>query len=425
MLIHGRTILKMSTITKNQTTHARNKKKHIRRQKLNRVNKKLKRSRLGKGPRQKNWTETGDNNWDELEDVQHERVMPRNENERRREVEAFAFQDEDSLNSEQATHSTLDTDQQRGLVIEAGSGFCRVDTGQTIRLCHLRGGLKSQNRTYTNVVAVGDEVIIREDETEEGVVEYVLPRRSVLTRPDVYHEHLQQVIVANVDQLLIVAAWREPEIWLELIDRYLIAAEWDELLPILCLNKTDLVQHDSADTGSMLALQQVTDYQAVVQTYQDLSYRVVVSSAVTGQGVDELRALLHNKTTVLAGLSGVGKSSLLTAIEPDFALRTGSVSETTGEGKHTTTQTILLRLSNEGIVIDTPGIREFGLRGLYKTDLAQFFPEMSALTPNCRFKNCAHRNEPKCAIKQAVEAGKITPSRYKSYLQIHDTLPNG
>jgi ribosome biogenesis GTPase len=296
----------------------------------------------------------------------------------------------------------------RGLVIETSGGFCQVEIDNQIQSCQLRRTLPAKKIGFTNAVAVGDEVIVGDDGSDGLVVEAVLARRTILTRPDVGRTHLQQIIVANADQLLIVVSWHEPPIWPELIDRYLIAAERSELQPIICINKIDLAENEA--------------YQPIVEIYHSLGYRVVLTSVVQGIGIEELRDLLQHQTTVLTGLSGVGKSSLLAAIQPDLQLRTGAISHATGEGRHTTTQATLFRLEFGGAVVDTPGIREFGLAGLERDELAGFFPEMAELIPDCRFRNCTHLNEPTCAIKMAVETGHISASRYHSYQLIYETL---
>jgi ribosome biogenesis GTPase len=237
----------------------------------------------------------------------------------------------------------------------------------------------------------------------------VLPRRSVLARPDVFYDHLQQVIAANVNQLLIVASWRDPVIWLELIDRYLIAAERHGLMPILCVNKIDLAED-------------VAICRATLQPYLDLRYQVIFTCALTSEGVDELREVLRGQTTVLAGLSGVGKSSLLLAVQPGLQLCIGEVSEYSGQGRHTTAQVVLHRLEMGGFVVDTPGIREFGLNGLRQGELARFYPEMAAVAGGCRFDDCAHIHEPGCAVKAAVQQGHVSANRYHSYKKIYHTL---
>jgi len=224
----------------------------------------------------------------------------------------------------------------------------------------------------------------------------------------VFASHLQQVIVANADQLLIVASWREPAVWLELIDRYLIAAERHNLSPVICVNKVDLAKDEAI-------------CRAELRPYVDLGYRVLFTSALTGAGVDELRDLLCDKTTVLAGLSGVGKSSLLTAVQPGLKLLTGNVSDS-GQGRHTTTQVTLLKLSLGGFVVDTPGIREFGVSGLEKSELARFYPEIAAMAGECRFGNCSHIAEPDCAVRAAVRQGRVSAARYHNYQKIYVTL---
>lgn len=385
--------------------HIRGMKKYHRRKSLNQVNKKLKRSRAEKKPRRKHWsTEAAE----ELDVTQTERMMPLGEGERRRMVEKMAFQKPDGT-------STLSDDDEavplgeEGLILSMGYGLCEVETEAGVVTCRVRSHLYDQQTGYTNPVAVGDKVIVTLTDRNEGLIEAVLPRQSVLARPDSSYDHLQRIIVANVDQLLIVASWRNPTLWLELIDRYLIAAERDNLTPIICINKIDLVEDTLA-------------YQTVVRTYRHLNYGIVVTSAKTGQGISQLRTLLHQQTTVVAGLSGVGKSSLLTAIQPDFQLKTGQVSGSSGEGQHTTTQATLHRLRDGGAVVDTPGIRSFALAGLEQRELAHFFPEMQALAGGCRFKNCQHLNEPRCAVQAAVNRGAIAQSRYHSYQKIRESL---
>jgi ribosome biogenesis GTPase len=345
---------------------------------------------------------------DELATPQTERVMPRGERERRRAVLAAA---QTRLDQDAAPDDSAPVEEAHGLqgvVLEVSSSLCRVDVQGQDLLCGLRGSLSAQETGFTNVVAVGDRVIVSPDGAGRGVVEAVLPRRSVLARPDVFASHLQQVIVANADQLLIVASWREPAVWLELIDRYLIAAERHNLLPVICVNKVDLAEDEAL-------------CHAELRPYVDLGYRVLFTSALTGTGVDDLRDLLRDKTTVLAGLSGVGKSSLLAAVQPGLKLRTSNVSDS-GEGRHTTTQVTLLKLDPGGFVVDTPGIREFGVSGLDKSELVRFYPEIAAVAGECRFGNCSHLNEPDCAVREAVRLGHVPEARYHSYQKIYVTL---
>jgi ribosome biogenesis GTPase len=277
-------------------------------------------------------------------------------------------------------------------------------------LCEVRRTLKASVTGFTNVVAVGDEVAVSQHGAGRGMVEAVLPRRSVLARPDPFYTHLRQVIVANVDQVLVVASWREPAFWPELVDRYLIAAARSGLEPIVCVNKVDLA-------GSL------AEPQATLSAYGAAGYTVMLTSAQSGLGVPGLRRLLQGRTTALAGLSGVGKSSLLGAVEPGLYLRVGEVSDRRHEGRHTTTQASLHRLATGGFVVDTPGIREFGLTGLTRRELAGCYPELVALQDRCRFENCTHMREPECAVKQAVRRGELAEMRYDSYRKILASLP--
>jgi ribosome biogenesis GTPase len=198
-----------------------------------------------------------------------------------------------------------------------------------------------------------------------------------------------------------------------LIDRYLIAAQRNDLKAIICINKIDLVED-----------QQV--FHAEIQPYKALGYPLILTSALNSDGITELRSTLKGRTTVLAGLSGVGKSSLLSAVEPGLNLRTSKVAETglfRGQGRHTTTQSSLWKLADSGIVIDTPGIRDFGLKGIKQAELAIWYPEIKAMSGHCRYTDCSHIHEPKCAVKVALEKGDIASVRYENYLAIRETLP--
>jgi ribosome biogenesis GTPase len=306
---------------------------------------------------------------------------------------------------------------QHGVVVEVSSSLCRVAVNERVLVCGVRGSLSAEDTGFTNVVAVGDRVIVSEDGADRGVVEAVLPRRSVLARPDVFYNggrtrdrHLQQVIVANADQLLIVASWRNPTLWPELVDRYLIAAERNNLSPIICVNKIDLAED-------------IAICRADLRSYLDLGYRVIFTSALAGYGISELRETLRGQTTVLAGMSGVGKSSLLNAIQPGLQIRTKEVSDHSHEGRHATTQVSMKRLDMGGFVVDTPGIREFGLSGLRRGELARFYPEIVSVEWACRFDDCSHIHEPGCAVAAAVKQGRMSEARYHNYTKIYQSLP--
>ncbi len=346
------------------------------------------------------WGET-----DEFETPQVERVMPRGERERRRKVLTTALARLEKPDDAPDEPMPEETAARHGVVIEVSSSLCRVSLDGRTLLCGLRGSLSAHDTGFTNVVAVGDRVLISEDGSGRGVVEAVLPRTSALARPDVFHSHLQQVIVANADQLLIVAAWVHPPVWLELIDRYLIASERYRLSSVICINKIDLAQDVAA-------------CHAALSPYQELGYHIVYSSAVTNVGVDELRGVLSGRTTVLAGLSGVGKSTLLAAVQPGLHLHIAAVSDDSHEGRHTTTQVTMLPLLFGGYVVDTPGIREFGVAGVSRGELVHFYPEMAAVAGDCRFRDCSHLHEPGCAVLAAVRQGLVSKARYHNYSKI-------
>lgn len=290
-----------------------------------------------------------------------------------------------------------------GVVVSIHGQYVRIrDEGShAIRTCTVRRLLKTILLNERNAVAVGDIVDIVSQSDDEGVVVSVHPRRTALTRR---YRHKMHTVVTNVDQLLIVAAAAEPELREHLIDRYIAAAVVGDLEPLIVISKADLGDPDLIkDT---------------IALYSSLGYRVTASSIADSQGIDQVRQWLAGKSTVLAGQSGVGKSSLLNAVVPELDLATKPVNRATRRGQHTTTTVTLLPLSGGGYVVDTPGIRQFTFWKIDLGELDGYFVEFVPYLDDCRFSNCTHTHENECAIKQAVEDGHISPTRYRSYVKI-------
>ena len=388
-----------------------NMRKEERRRRLRKANKSLKRNRDERRPRNKGWSAALDADGDEwLDQPAYERIMPRGERERRRSVEALMQVEAPAMSEERPPASPPAANGVQGRVVGVSAGLCRVQLPGRTLLCSMRGSLTAVETGYTNVVAAGDRVLVSQDGRDQGVVERVLPRDNQISRPDPFYTHLRQTLAANVDQLLIVASWRDPHLWPELVDRYLIAAECNSVTPVLCINKVDLAE----------SLEEVEE---VVGIYRALDYRVFLTSATQGYGLRSLRALLDAGVTVLAGLSGVGKSTLLTAIQPELDLRIGAVNPDRHQGRHTTSQAVMLPLDERSYVIDTPGIREFGLAGLHQSELIAYYPELAAAAAGCRFSDCTHDHEPACAVRAAVERGEVSAMRLDNYKKIRCTLP--
>ena len=254
-------------------------------------------------------------------------------------------------------------------------------------------------------VTIGDIVSFVDVGDGTGMIVEVLDRVSALVRRVAGPKPLEQVIVANVDQVVCVVAAARPTPSWELLDRYLVAAEASSLPALVCLTKADLLDP--------------TELAGDLRHYEQIGYNVILTSAATGWGIPELTQALAGRVSVLAGKSGVGKTSLLNAVQPGLGLRVNEVSGKTGKGKHTTTHLEMFGLSVGGSVVDTPGMREFALWNVRDRELGSLFPEMRAYLGECRFgADCGHSSEPRCAIKAAVEAGEIPMRRYQSYLKL-------
>ncbi len=296
---------------------------------------------------------------------------------------------------------------ERGLVLRKQGGFFTVqpeDPAQTPVVCRLRGKLKRRPRTG-DLVAVGDWVRFRRLPDGTGIIEDIEPRARALSRkaPTPRGEY-EQVIIANPDQAVIVFAAAQPEPKLGMLDRFLVITEKQEIPALIVVNKVDLTGLDAA--REMFGL------------YEGIGYPVLYTSAITGQGLDAFKDALRGKISVLVGPSGVGKSSLLNAIQPGLGLAVRAVSRATGEGRHTTTVRHMVPLEGGGYVADTPGLKALALWDIEPEELDGYFPEMRELVPYCQFNNCSHIDEPGCAVLKAVEEGRIHPSRYASYVRL-------
>lgn len=283
----------------------------------------------------------------------------------------------------------------------------QIDDGRRFR-CKVRQVLKSLTTDERSIVATGDRVWILPLPNDEGVIERVEPRHGILTRASRNKEH---VLVANVDQVVIVVALAEPALKPHLIDRYLASAAQGDIEPIICLNKADLVDPVEA--------------QPLVGYYSQLGIKTLLTSATTGLGAGRLRNVLKDRQSVIAGQSGVGKSSLLNAIQPELDLRVREVSDVNQKGKHTTTTAELIALDFGGWVVDTPGIRQFALWDIIPEEVEGFFAEFRPYVPLCGFPDCTHTHEERCAVKNAVALRYLSEQRYFSYLGMSEGNEEG
>lgn len=286
-----------------------------------------------------------------------------------------------------------------------------METEEGNYVCKIRGRLK-QERKETDLVTVGDRVTISVAPDGSGQIEAVAERDRVLSRarPAPSNRRMlkdqEQVLVANPDQVVLVFSIKQPAPSLRKLDRFLVVTEMNELPAVICVNKIDLASRASA--------------RETFKIYEEIGYQVIYTSAETGEGIEELRQVLQGKLSVLAGSSGVGKSSLLNAMQPGLGLRVREVSEATEKGMHTTRHAELFPLEGGGYVADTPGIRGLALFDVEPQELDAYFREIAPLVPECQFSDCTHRHEPNCAVRAAVEDGTISRQRYESYLRLRD-----
>jgi ribosome biogenesis GTPase len=302
----------------------------------------------------------------------------------------------------------------KGLVYKStGSWYILRDPSGRSWNARTKGVLKLEDITSTNPVAVGDWVDfeIESDAQNTALIDQILPRHNYINRQSPRHKHQHHIVAANLDQTVLVVTIREPRTSQGFIDRFLVAAEMYHVKPVLVFNKSDLYR-----------AKELQLFEALRDMYQPIGYPVLLVSAEKQEGLAELNAVLKDKTTLLSGHSGVGKSSLLNVLFPGMNRKTQDVSGWSGKGQHTTTFAEMFDLPQGGKIIDTPGMREFGIVDLSKQELSHYFPEMKNRIQNCQFNNCLHSNEPGCAIKDAVNQGLIHEDRYVSYRTILDSF---
>ena len=366
--------------------------------KKNKLRADFRKNRSGRA-RQGDWTRRLDREQTASDDLPHdERVSGKGDLTRKRTVMGASVDEGSGL------PFVLDVDTsvcKLGRVLSVHGAMSVVEAeDRTLFKCATRRLLKTLSTDLRQVVVAGDQVWFR-PENHEGVIERVEPRHGVLSRTSRRRQH---IIAANVDQLLIVGSAAEPTLKPNLVDRFLVSAHHNQLRPLIVINKVDLV--DAAEL------------QPLVGVYSQMGYEVLLASATTGVGIDRLRAALSNRSSAICGQSGVGKSSLLNAVDTSLQLRTATVSEENEKGRHTTTTARLLPIASGGYVVDTPGIRQFQLWDIISEEVAGYFRDLRPYASRCRYPNCTHTHEADCAVKNAVADGRLDARRYESYCSL-------
>ena len=295
-----------------------------------------------------------------------------------------------------------------GVVVKSTGSWYTVQYDGKYYECRIRGKFRLQGIRSTNPVAVGDFVDFEfEHGDDRGQITAIADRKNYIVRKSTNLSHQVQVLAANIDMAFLVITLADPRTELRFIDRFLVSAEAYKVPVSLVLNKADLYSEDD-----------LLEAEALMGIYSNIGYRCYVVSATTGEGVSDLRTIMRGKTCMVSGNSGVGKSTLINAIDPELSLKIGAISAAHQKGKHTTTFAEMFDIETGGKIIDTPGVKSFGMVNTKPEELAHYFPEMFALLDDCKFYNCTHTHEPGCAVKQAVDEMRISPTRYDSYLHL-------
>lgn len=298
-----------------------------------------------------------------------------------------------------------------GTVYKSTGSWYTVKTNLgAVYQCRIKGKFRLKGIKSTNPIAVGDRVdfeLETNNDTTTGVINTIHDRKNYIVRKSVNLSKQTHIIASNIDQVFLLITIDNPPTFTSFIDRFLVTAEAYAIKTVLLFNKIDAYDEATLDEVRYLA-----------HIYRKIGYECIGVSAVTGKNVDKVKALMTNKVSMFAGHSGVGKSTLVNAIEPDLDLKTKAISTQHSQGQHTTTFAEMFDLSFGAKIIDTPGIKGFGIVDIDKEEVGDYFPEFFALKQNCKFNNCLHKEEPKCAVKTALDKDEVSFSRYRSYLQI-------
>ena len=292
-----------------------------------------------------------------------------------------------------------------------GSWYEVRQTDNSVIKCRIRGKFKLKGWKLTNPVAVGDKVRYIIDEEGNGLIKEILTRSNYVVRQSPRQKHHLHLLATNIDQAVVVVTIVQPDLKQGFIDRFLLMTEPHDIPVIIVINKSDLYsEEDLAICGGLSMI------------YEDIGYEVILTSAKDNVNVDILKTRLLNKVTLICGQSGVGKSSIINRLKPGIELKTKELSDYSGKGKHTTTFAEMHQVDEQSFIIDTPGIKTLSFNNLEVLDVAHNFREFFKVSPECKFYDCTHRNEPKCAVKRAIDEGEISELRYANYLAILDEI---
>lgn len=298
----------------------------------------------------------------------------------------------------------------KGIVLKStGSRYIVLDENKDTRECKLKGKFRLSGIKSTNPIAVGDNIEFDEENDDKGIIHTIHERKNYIVRKSINLSKQLHIIAANIDQALLIVTLANPRTSQGFIDRFLITAEAYHIQTKIIFNKLDLFEDDE------IKMQELDEFIAI---YENIGYKCYKVSSTTHKGINNIIELTKDKTTMVSGHSGVGKSTLLNALDEDLDITEGELSEAHSKGKHTTTFAEMHLLSYGGAIIDTPGIKELGLVNMTKEEISGYFKEMAAIKNECKFNNCLHIKEPKCAVIEAVKNGRIDPSRYASYFGI-------